>query len=470
MNKKLSFGTKAGYGFGMVGECLAMNTFYIYFLFFLTDGVGMAAGIAGTVAMIATFWGAFTDLIAGNRSDATKNPNGRRRPFIFKAAIPLGILTFLMYTDWSAIPMNIKPVYFIVMAAGFWLSLSFADLPYQSLGAEITDDYMEKNQIRSYANILNYAGMILASSGTLTFVAIFSANGNVTGAWSKVGLIFGILTLVCYWIAVFATKGKEPENPNLKEAAGEAIQKAEGFFSMLKGALSLKPYRSVLLFTIFAYGGGLLFTSMYIYYLSYNMGWSEAKSATCMLIYCFMVMAVSAVLGAIKVEKRTVVVVCTLLLAIVSIIVHFTGLNTAGVYIYFFIFALFISAYFVQIYSMVYDICDIDVFKSGGSRAGGIVSIFYFTGKFIGGIAMAAVGWILQGAGYDPMALEQTAGALNGISMGALLIPGICLAIGGLAMLKYPINEKNNTALKEAIEKKLAGEEYSTEGFEELLK
>ena len=173
MNKKLSFGTKAGYGFGMVGECLAMNTFYIYFLFFLTDGVGMAAGIAGTVAMIATFWGAFTDLIAGNRSDATKNPNGRRRPFIFKAAIPLGIMTFLMYTDWSAIPMGAKPVYFIIMACAFWLSLSFADLPYQSLGAEITEDYHEKNQIRSYANILNYAGMILASSGTLTFVAIF---------------------------------------------------------------------------------------------------------------------------------------------------------------------------------------------------------------------------------------------------------------------------------------------------------
>lgn len=37
--KKLSFGTKFGYSIGMIGECVAMNTFYIYFLFFLTDGV-----------------------------------------------------------------------------------------------------------------------------------------------------------------------------------------------------------------------------------------------------------------------------------------------------------------------------------------------------------------------------------------------------------------------------------------------
>ena len=238
---------------------------------------------------------------------------------------------------------------------------------------------------------------------------------------------------------------------------------------MLKGALTIKPFRSLLIYVAIGYGGMLLFTSMYIYYLSYNMGWSEAASATVMLVYSFMVMAVSALLGALKVEKKTILVICTLGLGVVSIIAHFTGLNTVMVYLYFLCFAFGISAYFVQAYSMLYDICDVDEFKSGGSRAGGIVSVFYFVGKFVGGIAMAAVGWILQFAGYDPMALEQTAGALNGISMGALLLPGICLLIGGLVMLKYPITAERQAALREAIDKKYAGEEYTTEGFEELL-
>lgn len=470
MNKKLSFGTKAGYGFGMAGECLAMNTFFIYFLFFLTDGVGMAAGIAGTVALIATFWGAFTDLFAGNRSDASRNPNGRRRPFIFRFAIPLGVVTFLTYTDWAGIPMGAKPVYFLIVAAAFWLFLSMVDLPYQSLGAEITDDYMEKNQIRAYANVLNYAGMILASSGTITFVAIFSANGSIQGAWSKVGLIFGLIILGCYWIVVAATKGKEPKNPNA-DKKNEVKEKAEGFFSMLKGALTIKPFRSILIYTIFGYGGILLFTSMYIYYLTYNMGMSEAGAATVMLVYSIMVIVISAVLGAIKVEKKTVVMVCSGVLGILMAILHFVGIgNMVVLYIMFFFFATGVSAYFVQIYSMVYDVCDIDEFKSGGSRAGGIVSMFYFVGKIMGGIAMAAVGWILQIAGYDAMALEQTAGALNGISFGALLLPGIMLLIGAAVIIKYPINARNYEALRTAIDKKNAGEEYTTEGFDELLK
>ncbi|MCR5034528.1 MAG: MFS transporter, partial [Clostridia bacterium] len=346
---------------------------------------------------------------------------------------------------------------------------SFVDLPYQSLGAELTEDYLEKNQIRSYANVLNYTGQILATSGTLTFVAIFSANGNVTGAWSKVGLIFGIISLLVYWISYFATKGKEPENPNLRQTAGEALQKAEGFFSMVKGALSLKPFRSILIYTVLAYGGMLLYTSIYIYFLTWNLGWSSARAATLMLVFCFMIMGLSIVMGYLKIEKKTVVVVITLAYGIGSVIGYFLGVNDVMIWIFFFLLALLVTAYFVQLYSMVYDVCDIDEFKSGGSRAGGIVSIFYFTGKFIGGIAMAAVGWILEATGYDAMAMEQSAEALNGISMGSFLIPGIAAIIGGLAVLRYPINIRNQTALREAIAKKNAGEEYSTEGFEELL-
>ena len=239
---------------------------------------------------------------------------------------------------------------------------------------------------------------------------------------------------------------------------------------MLKAGLALKPMRQILIYTVFGYGGMLLFTSMYIYYLTYNMGMSSAASATVMLVYSFMVMAVSAVLGALKIEKKTIVIFCTGLLGLALIVSHFVGLNIVTLYIMFFVFSIGISAYFVQIYSMVYDVCDIDEYKSGGSRAGGIISMFYFTGKFVGGIAMAAVGWILQFSNYDAMALEQTPEALNGISMGALLLPGILLIIGAIALIKYPINKTNSSALREAINAKASGESCSEEGFAELLK
>ena len=246
--------------------------------------------------------------------------------------------------------------------------------------------------------------------------------------------------------------------------------KQPGYFKICLEVIKIKPYRNILIYTICAYGGVLLFTSMYIYYLSYNVGMTEAQSATVMLVYCFMVMAVSAVYGKIRMEKKNVVVGATLICGIALCVSKFLPVGKAGVYVLFFLFALAISAYFVQIYSMVYDVCDIDEFKSGGGRDGVIVSLFYFIGKFIGGIAMAAVGWILEFSKYDAASFEQTPETLSGIASGALMLPGILMIIGALVMVKYPVNSKNFNALRGAIDARHEGKEYSTEDFEELLK
>jgi glycoside/pentoside/hexuronide:cation symporter, GPH family len=470
MNNRLSTGVKIGYGFGTFGECLAMNTFYIYFLFFLTNAAGVSASAAGTISAIAVFWGAFTDLFAGAKSDSSLNPKGRRRPFMFKAAVPLGIVMFLMYTDFSGFSSSAKFIYFLAASLIFWLSLSFTDIPYLSLGSEISDDYEERNTIRAIANVLNYGGMIIASSGTLMLVVKFSGESGTADpkGWSAVGLIFGILILLAYWIAAIATKGKEPINTH--NAIDTNVAKISFAKSCIE-VLSIKPYRYIMLYTVFGYGAVLIFTSIYIYFLSYNMAFTEGQSAMYMLIYSIMVIIISTILAGIgtKIEKRTVVCASTFLVGLAMIIAKYSELTPITLYIIFFFFAIAISAYFVQIYSMVYDVCDLDQFISGGGREGIIISLFYFVGKVIGGIAMFAVGWILTYSGYDPSLIEQSAETLSGIATGSLLIPGIGFVIGAIAMLKYPINQKNFNALRQANVAKASDAEFSTDEFSKLL-
>ncbi|GAB1476281.1 MFS transporter [Bacillota bacterium] len=469
MNERLPLGVKIGYGFGTFGECIAMNTFYIYFLFFLTNAAGMSASAAGTICAIAVFWGAFTDLYAGAKSDKSMNPRGRRRPFMFKAAVPLGIITVLMYTNISGFSESFKFVYFLLASLIFWLSLSFTDIPYLSLGSEISDDYEERNTMRAIANVLNYGAMILVSSGTLLIVVKFS-DGNGVGdpkGWTAVGILFGVLTLLAYWIVVFSTKGKEPLDIADAAPDGNKVNYARSCIEVLL----IKPYRNVIIYTIFAYGAVLVYTSIFIYFVIYNMGFDENRYAFYMLIYSVMVMIISTILAGIgtKIEKRTIVCVTSLILGVAMIIAKFYGLNPMTLYIILLLFAFAISAYFVQIYSMIYDICDLDEFVSGGGREGVIISLFYFVGKVMGGIAMFAVGWILTYANYDPTLFEQTPETLSGIATGTLLIPGIGFIIGAIAMLKYPINKKNFEALREAIRAKKLNEDYSTSDFKELL-
>ena len=358
MREKLSMSRKVGYGFGMFGESIAMNMFLVYFLFFLTDVVGMDPALSGTIVTVCAFWGAFTDLAAGAKSDASRNPKGKRGPFIFKSAILLGIAIFLVYSDWDFIPDNMKPVYFVAALLIYYFSLSFTDMPYQSLGSEITENAGERVQLRSIANVLNYVGMILASSGTLVLVTMFMNGGSsYSGAWSKVGLLFGVLTVIAYWLSVLAAKGKEPI-----PSEDEQVEKFSlvNIFKNYIEVMKLKAYRPFLLYTIFVYAGITLFTCMYVYYLNNNMGYTSAQTSTVMLIYSIMVIILSAIFGCFRWDAKLVITASMILSGAALCIFHFVTPGTFGLYFIFFMFAIAISAFFVQSYAVVYEVCDID--------------------------------------------------------------------------------------------------------------
>ena len=69
---KLPFWIKLGYGGLEGGTSSAWNLVYIFFLYFLTDAVGINPALAGSVLMIATLWDAFTDPAIGIISDNLK--------------------------------------------------------------------------------------------------------------------------------------------------------------------------------------------------------------------------------------------------------------------------------------------------------------------------------------------------------------------------------------------------------------
>ena len=83
--KKLSFGTKLGYGLGAAGDSIPYNLFYTYFVFYLTNVAGISPAIAGTISMISIIWAACVDPVGGFMSDNSRNSKGRRIPMMSKS-------------------------------------------------------------------------------------------------------------------------------------------------------------------------------------------------------------------------------------------------------------------------------------------------------------------------------------------------------------------------------------------------
>ncbi|MDO4487814.1 MAG: MFS transporter, partial [Eubacteriales bacterium] len=86
LNRKLSVGTKLGYGLGQLGSGLAYNLYYYYFIYFMTSFAGVNPAVAGTISLFAVIWDAVTDPIIGVFSDRMKVKTGTRRPMMMRAA------------------------------------------------------------------------------------------------------------------------------------------------------------------------------------------------------------------------------------------------------------------------------------------------------------------------------------------------------------------------------------------------
>ena len=125
---KIPFKKSLAYGIGGLGEGIGYNFFFGYFLFFLTSIAGIPSAIAGTISMIAVVWDAVSDPLIGFLSDHSKNPKGRRRPFILKGSVLLGVSLILLFTNLN-ISLGAKVAYYIVANILYWLGLTCSVIP-----------------------------------------------------------------------------------------------------------------------------------------------------------------------------------------------------------------------------------------------------------------------------------------------------------------------------------------------------
>ncbi len=73
MYKKLSRKTKIVYGFGDLGFSLTTTIIGAYFLFFLTDVVGIQPAVAGIAILVGRTWDYLNDPLIGHLSDRTRS-------------------------------------------------------------------------------------------------------------------------------------------------------------------------------------------------------------------------------------------------------------------------------------------------------------------------------------------------------------------------------------------------------------
>lgn len=147
---RLPLGRKTGYASGQLVEMVVGSMLNVFILFYVTAVCGLPGGLAGLALGAGLVVDAVMDPLIGSMSDGWRSRFGRRVPFMAASLVPLLLAFNLIFALPSTLGTAALFVWLMFLSVTLRISLSIFTLPYQALGAEISDDYAERSSIAAW--------------------------------------------------------------------------------------------------------------------------------------------------------------------------------------------------------------------------------------------------------------------------------------------------------------------------------
>jgi len=446
-DKKLTIKEKLGYGVCDLGGNLFFTVIAFLLLNYMTDTVGISAGLAGAIIMIGKIWDAVTDPVTGYVSDRTKSRWGRRRSFMLYGSFPLFVTMILMFTNPGLSSQTMLFIWGVVVYCLLCTAYTLVNIPYNALTPELTQDFHERTSLNGYRFGFAVIGTLLGAGAALPMISAFP-DKNV--GFTAMGVIFGFLMMVTALITVFSVK--EPETPRAEPTTS--------FFQTYLKVFKNKPYVLILLVYTFHITALTVASGITIYYFKYIHS-AEAQTTIAMVILLVTAMAfipISVVLSK-KIGKKLAYGLGMFVFSVALLFLYFFGhaMPVNFSFLMMFFAGIGMGFTYAMPWAMVPDAVEYDYLLSGERAEGAFYGIWTFGIKIGQAVALGITGAVLSLTGYIPD-VAQTDTAMLGIR---LLLGPISAAIFFLSIITlyfYPINEKRyNEILVEIKEMETGG-------------
>lgn len=240
--KYLRWYNKLGYGSGDIAGNVVYALLSSFVMIYLTDTMGMSAGIVGTLIAVSKIFDGITDIFFGSMIDKTHSRFGKARPWMLYGYIGCAITLISIF----AIPVSMGS---FAQYAWFFISYTLLNsvfytannIAYSALTALVTKNSKERVQMGSYRFIFAFATSLLIQSVTLKFVSVM---GGGASGWRTVTIIYAIIGLIVNTISTLSVKELSDEELAEGENANEEDQKY-GIIEALKILIHNKYYMMI---------------------------------------------------------------------------------------------------------------------------------------------------------------------------------------------------------------------------------
>lgn len=167
-----------------------------------------ALTVLGLITFICRIFDAVTDPWIASLSDRSKNPKGRRIPFMQKAAVPFAVITVLVFFAPVEEICTINIIWVLVFLILFYLFMTMYCTPYNALISEFGKTQEDRMYISTAISLTFFFGTLIAY---LPFVFASFLQSAVSYAWSYriLFIVLAAIALVCMLVPCMKLKEKE---------------------------------------------------------------------------------------------------------------------------------------------------------------------------------------------------------------------------------------------------------------------
>lgn len=455
MNEKkyLTWVNKIGYGSGDIAGNVVYALLSAFAMIFLTDTVGLNAGIVGTLIAVSKLFDGVSDIFFGAMIDKTHSKMGKARPWMLYGYFGCAVCLVAIF----CIPADLSDfakyawffVAYTVLNAGFYTANNIA---YSALTALITKNNHERVQMGAIRFMFAFGTSMLIQTITVGCVAHF---GGDAAAWRTVAIIYAMIGVVSNTFSVLSVRELSPEEltegENKESVSEEKYSLVDAFKILVHNKYYLMICASYILMQIYS-----ATLNMGIYFMTHVL-----KNANLLGVFSWAI-NIPMIVG---------------LLFTPALVAKFKGMYKLNIYGYSLgtigrlgvvvagymgsvplmlvctaIAAIGMSPLQGDMNALIATCSEYTYLTTGKRVDGTMYSCTSFGTKIGGGIGTALAGWLLAFSGYVGGAAEQSASCMNMLHIMYLWLPMILNLLITLILTRMNV-EKANEELRQKAKK-----------------
>lgn len=426
-HQQVPFAIRIAYGIGSIADATKNTAFNAFLVVYYATVLGLPGTLSGLAIFIALCVDAVTDPMVGSISDHFRSRWGRRHPFMYFAAVPMGLCFFGLFSPPEGLSEQQLFVWLVAFAIGVRLFLTFYSVPSNALGPEMTTDYDERTQLVAFRWLIGWGGGAIVTAAAWFFIfadVVQKGDGRLDPANYQ---IFGLVGAIVVTTAILASSlGTHRLIPHLHQANADAqgfslIEFGRDAVSAFKNH-SLRVVLASSLFSATAMGiSEVLGTYMSTWFWEFETG----QMGVMALAVIFPLLLGFSLVGPIsgRLDKRQAIIVLALFAILwgpLPVLFRFAGWMPENgsdlLVIVIMAHGMFSVGAMIQIgilnSSIVMDITDEYEYETGERREGTFMATIAFMGKAISGFGNFLGGVLIDAIDFPTGATDAAVGAV----------------------------------------------------------